>query len=396
MSKSKVFFTDRKATSDYNMLDKLEHIYRSLGLGDAIEEGSKVMVKTHFGQYGNTNYIRPAYVRKVVDLVRESGGIPFVAETCGLGYGTSGIYGGRTTAVEYLGMAMKNGYSPATVGAPMIMADGYWGTDIRMVDIDGEFVEDVDVAAALFDTDVVIVLTHAKGHGLSGIGGTLKNLGIGLVGKRGKAMMHNMGDVSIDPEKCFGPECGKCIEVCPVRCISMEDDTAVIDSTQCIWCVHCRSVCSNVVEAKAINVTWRPNPEQSPRFVENAMGVIDSVGRDKFYYINLAIDISDKCDCWNVGAPLLVHDIGIFGSRDPVAIDQASLDAINDAEPNPESEAADLECGEPKFAHVHECREDDTGELLRLAEIQLSHAEKIELGSRDYELETLEKEESDD
>ncbi|MGV9169134.1 MAG: DUF362 domain-containing protein [Promethearchaeia archaeon] len=396
MSKSQVLFTDRKATSDYNMLDKLEQIYRFLGLDDVIEDGSKVMVKTHFGQYGNTNYIRPAYVRKVVELVQESGGIPFVAETCGLGYGTAGIYGGRTTAVEYLGMALKNGYSPATVGAPMIMADGYWGTDVHTVEIDGEFVKEVDVAAALFDTDIVIMLTHAKGHGLSGIGGSLKNLGIGLVGKRGKAAMHHMGEVSIDPEKCLGPECGECIEVCPPRCITMDGETAVIDTAKCISCGHCRSVCSNVVEAKAVKIKWRPNPEQCPRFVENALGVVDSIGRDRFYYINLGIDISDKCDCWNVGAPLLVHDIGIFGSKDPVAVDQATVDAINDAEPNPESDAADLECGEPKFAHVHECKDDDTGELLHLADIQLSHAEKMGLGSREYELETLEKPESED
>ncbi|MHA2193872.1 MAG: DUF362 domain-containing protein, partial [Candidatus Thorarchaeota archaeon] len=334
MGKSKVYFTDRQARTDYNMIDKLEHVFKELGLDNEIKSGEK-MVKTHFGQWGNTNYLRPAYARKIVDLVRAAGGVPFIAETTGLGYGGGGTYGGRTTAPEYLGMGTLHGYTEASVGAPLIMADGYWGTDVYDIEIDGEHVKKVDVAAALLDCDKVIVLTHAKGHGLGGIGGTIKNLGIGLVGKRGKAAMHFLGDIKIDPEKCLGPECSKCLKVCPVRCITM-NEKAKVDESQCIACHHCVSVCATV-EAKAATQTWRPNHEQGPIFVENTVGVINAIGADKFYYINLAIDISDKCDCWNVGAPLLVHDIGIFGSKDPLAIDQATLQAIKEAPANPDS-----------------------------------------------------------
>jgi uncharacterized Fe-S center protein len=348
------------------------------------------MIKTHFGNWGNTNYIRPAYVRKVVDLVKDAGGVPFITETCGLGYGAGGRYGGRTTAMEYLSMAAHHGFTEASMGAPLMMADGYWGVDVRTVGIEGgEFVEDVDVASAVFDSDIVIMLTHAKGHGLCGLGGSLKNLGIGLVGKRGKSKMHFGGDFTIDAEKCLGPECGKCIPVCPVNCISM-NDKAAIDNDRCMGCAHCRSVCQSVVKAKAVKVIWRANEEQAAVFVENAVGVVDSIGRDKFYYINLAIDISDKCDCWNVGAALLVHDIGIFGSKDPLAIDQATLDAINDAVPNPDSAVAGLECGEPKFMTAHACK-DKSGEIIHLVANQLAHADKMGLGSREYELVTITK-----
>ena len=270
------------------------------------------------------------------------------------------------------------------------MADGYWGTDVFDVPIDGDFVKSVDVAMALLDCDKVIVLTHAKGHGLAGIGGTIKNLGIGLVGKKGKATMHFLGDISIDPEKCLGPDCSKCLKVCPTRCITMEEK-AVVDISSCIACHHCVEVCSRV-GAKAVRQTWRPNHTQGPIFVENAAGVIKSIGEDKFFYINLAIDISDKCDCWNLGAPLLVHDIGIFGSRDPVAIDEATLQAIKDAPPNPDSPVGDIECGVCKFAMVHACKDPESGEILELAEIQLSHAEKMGLGNREYDLVTLTKE----
>ncbi len=387
---SEVYFADRQARSDYNMLDKIEHIFKKLGLKKAIKKGSKVMIKTHFGNWGNTNYLRPAYVRKVVDLVKEEGGHPYVTETCGLGYGAGGTYGGRTTAPEYMSMAALNGFSEATLGAPVLMADGYWGNDVHRVEIDGTVVDFVDVAAATLDADVVIILTHAKGHGLSGLGGTLKNLGIGLVGKSGKSKMHTLGDVKVDPKKCLGPDCSLCLKVCPVRCISM-NDVATIDQDLCIDCLHCRGVCTRDAKAGAITVTWRTPKDQAIRFVENAMGVIDSVGRDRFYYFNLTIDVSDKCDCWNVGAPLMVHDIGIFGSRDPLAIDQATLDAINSSTPNPDSEAKDVHEGDCMFAIAHQQKDKESGELLDFAEIQLSHAEKMGLGSREYKLVKLNK-----
>jgi uncharacterized Fe-S center protein len=389
MTKSRVFFTDRKAEPYYNMLDKLEHVLKKLGLPQIIEKGDKVMIKSHFGQWGNTVYIRPAYVRKVVELVRAAGGNPFVAESCGLGYGDGGPYGGRTTAPEYVTMAALNGFTEGTLDAPIIMADGYWGTDTFDVEVDGKFIKKVDVASAVLDCDQVIVLSHAKGHFFGGIAGSLKNLGIGLVGKRGKAAMHIKGRVRINPAKCRGAKCSKCLDVCPVRCITM-GKKAKIDPRKCISCIHCYSVC-NRIGAKAVSVNWRPNYDQAPRFVENALGVVKSIGAEKFYYINLAIDISDKCDCANVGSTLLVHDIGIFGSRDPVAVDQACFDAVNDAEPNPASMVADIERGIDKFAVAHSIKDPKTGELLHLAEIQLAHAQKMGLGTREYELVTLSK-----
>jgi uncharacterized Fe-S center protein len=382
---SKVYFSNRQARTDFNMLDKLELLFNKLGLKKAIKKGNKVMIKTHFGSWGNTNYIRPAYVRRIVDLVKALGGHPYVSETCGLGYGAGGTYGGRTTSPEYLSMAALNGFTEGTIGAPIVMADGYWGNDVFRVNVDGDYIKSVDVAAASLDADVVIVLTHAKGHGLSGLGGTLKNLGIGLVGKRSKSAMHTLGDVAINPEKCLGPDCSLCLKVCPVRCISMKDK-AEIDQNACIDCLHCRGVCTRNAKAGAITVTWRAPKEQAVRFVENALGVVNAVGRSRFYYFNLAIDISDKCDCWDVGAPLLVHDIGIFGSRDPLAIDQATMDAINASTPNPESEAKSVRKGDGMFAVVHNQTDAKTGVLLDFAEFQFSHAEKMGLGSREYDL----------
>jgi len=175
MTALKVFFADRLTRSDYNMLDKLEHVFRELDLMKVIKTGDKVMIKTHFGLYGNTNHIRPAYVRKLVDLVKEAGGFPFIADTCSLAYGTEGPYGGRTTQPEYLMRAAMNGFTEGTLGAPIVIIDGYWGVDTYHVPINGDHILSVPVAAAILNCDKIILLTHAKFHHI-GIAGSLKNM----------------------------------------------------------------------------------------------------------------------------------------------------------------------------------------------------------------------------
>jgi uncharacterized Fe-S center protein len=373
MTALKVFFADRLTRSDYNMLDKLEHVFRELGLMDSIKPGDKVMIKTHFGLYGNTNHIRPAYVRKLIDLVKEAGGFPFVADTCSLAYGSEGPYGGRTTQPEYLMRAAMNGFAPGTLGAPMVIIDGYWGVDTYQVQIEGDHIQSVPVAAAVLDCNKVILLTHAKFHHI-GIAGSLKNMGVGMVGKQGKAAIHCPAGLEIYPEKCLGSECSKCVSVCPVRCIEVID-TLVIDTGKCVSCGHCSSVCSTV-KAGALKMTWSASG-MAERIVENTLGVTKSIGSEKFFYINLAIDISDLCDCIRVGAPLMMHDLGIFGSTDPVAIDHATLQAMKSAQLNPAS---------PKH--------DDFDRLVEFSSSFFKHGEKMGLGSTQYELIKLSDEKS--
>ncbi len=369
VSKSSVYFTDRITEPMDNMLDRLEKVIKKLGLLDDISPGDTVMIKTHFGVWGNTNHIRPAYIRKAVDLVKSAGGEPFVSETCALGYGKSRPYGGRCTAADYLRMAEKNGFSPGTLGAPIVFADGYWGVDTFDVPIDGEFIKNVPVASALLNCDKVLVITHAKFHAM-GLAGTLKNIGVGLVGKGGKMSIHAPDGLQVNPSECKGPDCSACIEVCPTRCISV-GDTLIVDIDRCVRCGHCASVCATVARAKAISMSWI-GYDITKRVVENAMGVISSIGLEKFYFINLAIDITEKCDCISVGRPLLMHDIGIFGSRDPVAIDHATLEKMKKSQISKISPAADT------FTT-----------LVKNSESFFSHAKKLRFGIIDYELKSV-------
>ena len=372
MTQSKVYFSDRNTESWYNMLDKLEHVCIELGLKEAIQKDSKVMIKTHMGLYGNTNHIRPAYVRKLVDFVKSAGGIPFVADTCSLGYGTARPYGGRTSAPDYYERAEMNGYTQATVGAPIIIADGYWGSDFLEYPTDGHFLKSVPIPSALFDCDIVIVLSHAKFHHV-GIASALKNVGVGLVAKKGKAAVHSPKGLEIYPDLCKGSDCSECISVCPVRCITV-DSNVHVDMTKCIQCGHCSSICSGKVKAGALKLTWS-GQNMAEKIVENALGVIETIGREKFYFISLAIDISDMCDCVCYGAPLLMQDIGVLGSRNPLVLDIATAELMEKAAQNSLIENSSR-----------------VEELLKKSNLFFDHGVRMNLGSREFELVRLSKE----
>ncbi|MFW9920264.1 MAG: DUF362 domain-containing protein [Candidatus Thorarchaeota archaeon] len=371
MTASKVYFSDRNTDSWYNMLDKLEHVFNSMGLCEAIQKDSKVMIKTHMGLFGNTNHIRPAYVRKLVDLVKASGGIPFVSDTCSLGYGTARPYGGRTIAPDYYSRAEMNGYTQATVGAPIIIADGYWGSDFLEYPVNGTHIQSVPVPSALFDCDLVIVLSHAKFHHV-GIASTLKNMGVGLVAKKGKSAVHSPKGLEVYPDKCLGQKCSECISACPVRCIKV-DTTVVIDMEKCIQCGHCSSICSGEVKAGALKLTWS-GENMAEKIVENTYGIMQTIGTEKFFFINLAIDISNMCDCVCYGAPLLMHDLGVFGSRDPVAIDAATASIMGTAARNSAAAASE-----------------NVSELLHRSQKFFKHGMAIGLGSSEFELVKLTK-----
>ncbi len=268
--------------------------------------------------------------------------------------------------------AALNGFTQSTVGAPIVIADGYWGVDTYDVNLDGEHIKSVAVAAATLNCDKVILLTHAKFHHM-GVAASIKNMGVGMVGKRGKAAVHCPDGLQVAPEKCKGVECSKCIHVCPVRCIEVSE-TVNIDWDRCVSCGHCASICSNKVGAKAIFMPWS-GKDMAFRVVENALGVTRSIGSDAFYYINLAIDISDLCDCIGVGAPLVMHDIGIFGSSDLVAVDHATLIAMKSGRMNPN-------------ANIDQAQFED---LVERSEVIFEHSRKIGLGTIDYDLVTLSK-----
>lgn len=364
--KSSVFFADLRATPRDNLLKKLSRVLDATGLHDTIKERDLVAIKLHFGEAGNTAFIRPVYIARIVEIVRLRGAVPFLTDSNTLYAGT------RSDAPTHLTTAIKNGFAYSVINAPLVIADGLRGKNDVIVDVNQKHFNKVYIASDIVHADSLISVAHFKGHELSGFGGTLKNLGMGCASRRGKLAQHSTVSPKVKRKKCKG--CGDCLEYCAQQALSIDDDKARIDPAKCIGCGECIIVCPN----RAIQIRWNQEiPVFQENIVEYATGVLrNKKGRSLF--INFVMQVSPACDCYGYNDAPVVCDIGMVASRDPVAIDQASFDLVNREEGIKSScLPASYKSGEDKFRALYPSVD---------GTIQLDYAEKIGMGSREYEL----------
>lgn len=373
MEKAKVYFTDfRTPYGGDTMPGKLKKLIRKAGIAQLNLEGQFVAIKIHFGELGNVSYLRPNYARAVVDVVKELGGKPFLTD-CNTLYP-----GSRKNALEHLYCAWENGFTPLTVGCPILIGDGLKGTDDIEVPVrGGEYVKNAKIGRAVMDADVIISMTHFKGHETTGFGGALKNLGMGCGSRAGKKEQHNNGKAYVQQEICRG--CRRCMQECANNGLVFDPETRKmhVDKEHCVGCGRCVGACN----FDAIDFE-DPNSNQmlNYRIAEYAKAVVD--GRPQFH-ISLVMDISPNCDCHVENDAPILPDVGMFASFDPLALDQACVDACMKCEPLPNSQLGE-HMRDPHFVDHHDHFTNSTPE----SEWQscLSHAEKIGLGTRDYEL----------
>lgn len=373
MEKAKVYFTDfRTPYGGDTMPGKLKKLIRKAGIAHLNLEGQFVAIKIHFGELGNVSYLRPNYARAVVDVVKELGGKPFLTD-CNTLYP-----GSRKNALEHLYCAWENGFTPLTVGCPILIGDGLKGTDDIEVPVrGGEYVKNAKIGRAVMDADVIISMTHFKGHETTGFGGALKNLGMGCGSRAGKKEQHNNGKAYVQQEICRG--CRRCMRECANNGLVFDPETRKmhVDKEHCVGCGRCVGACN----FDAIDFE-DPNSNQmlNYRIAEYAKAVVD--GRPQFH-ISLVMDISPNCDCHVENDAPILPDVGMFASFDPLALDQACVDACMKCEPLPNSQLGE-HMRDPHFVDHHDHFTNSTPE----SEWQscLSHAEKIGLGTRDYEL----------
>jgi len=360
----KVFFTDMRAAKGQSLLSKLEKLVISSGILDGIEAGNLTAVKLHFGERGNLAFIRPQYIRKLVDMIKEKGGKPFLTDSCTL------YAGSRGNAVDHLETAILNGFDYAVTGAPLIIADGLTGKDSFSVPVNLKHFKEVKIAGSVYCADKLITVSHFKGTSLHSFGGALKNLGMGLASRAGKLQQHSDVLPQIDPEKCRS--CSKCLEWCPSDAIVLEDKARILED-KCIGCGECTITCPH----KAIAINWKSDlAKVQEKTVEYAAGALKG-RKGNCGFITFVTDISPLCDCFSWNDVPIVPDIGILASKDPVAIDQAALDLVSQAPGDPHSCLADKHSEYDKFKVIYP--EVD-------GNIQLVYAEEIGLGSRQYEL----------
>jgi uncharacterized Fe-S center protein len=312
---SDVYFADMGTGPNGSLLAKLKRLVRAAGIEKIDMNRKFVAVKIHFGEPGNMSYLRANYAKVIVDLVKEKGGIPFLTDCSTL------YVGRRKDAVEHLDAAYENGYNPFATGCHVIIGDGLKGDDDIDVIIDAPCLRSAKIGRTIADADVIISMTHFKGHELMGIGGVIKNLGMGCASRRGKMELHSSGKPSVDGNKCKG--CGYCVNKCAHCAITVRDSIAKIDRKLCAGCGRCISMC----RFDAINVTMdQANDLLCKRTAEYALASV--IGKPNFH-VSFVIDVSPFCDCYGGNGIPIVPDIGMFASFDPVALDVACADAVN-------------------------------------------------------------------
>ena len=368
MSKSKVYFTNMRIVDGECLTDKLVRLCRTAGIGEIDFKDKFTAIKMHFGEDGNLAFLRADYARAVVELIKSLGGRPFLTDANTL------YVGSRKNALDHLDVAYKHGFNPLSVGCHTIIADGLKGTDETEVPINGEFVRSAKIGRAIMDADIIVSLTHFKGHEGTGFGGALKNLGMGSGSFAGKKEMHTSEKPKVQPEVCVG--CGVCADNCAHGGVFIEDGCAVIDHARCVGCGRCVGVCPTgamiPAEDCALEILAR-------KVAEYAYAVC----KDRpCFHITLLIDVSPFCDCYGSNDAPVIPDVGMFASFDPVALDKACADAANR-----QHAIADSLLGEAKpiegADHFHTMHPDTKWEA------GIEQAEKLGLGTADYELITM-------
>jgi hypothetical protein len=364
--KSAVYFASLRAHSDQeSIIVKIQRLFDRAGFSDVVAPSDRTALKLHFGERGNDGYISPVYVRQVVDKVKACGSLPFLTDTNTL------YLGSRSNAVDHITTAILHGFDYAVTGAPIIIADGLFGKNVAQVKIEKKHFNTVSIAGDIALADSMIVMSHFKGHIVSGFGGAIKNLAMGCAPPEGKRAQHNARPFTIT-DRCSG--CGTCAEVCPKTAITMVKEKSVIDREACIGCFECMHVCPE----HAIDIDWETEiPVFIERMVEYAYGAVNAK-KGKVGYMNFLIRITPDCDCFPFSDTPIVPDIGILASKDPVAIDAASYDLVNQQTGFADSLlTTHHRKGEDKFKGVHAQTDGFR---------QVRYAEEIGMGSSAYDL----------
>lgn len=363
---SPVYFARVRARSpSENKISRVRALFERAGFAGHLKPGETTAIKLHFGEAGSDGYINPVFVRQVVDKVKESGSRPFLTDTNTL------YLGSRADAVDHITTAISHGFDYAVVNAPVIIADGLRGSNVTPVPVQGRHFSSVMIAGDIAAARSMIVLTHFKGHEVAGFGGAIKNLAMGCATPAGKREQHSARPTVVR-DLCIG--CRTCLPVCPEHAIEIDEGSALISRDRCIGCFECMTVCPE----HAIDVDWETDiPSFTERMVEYAAGAVQTK-QGRIGYMNFLLNITPDCDCVPWSDLAIVPDIGILASDDPVAIDAASFDLVNQQIGYPDSMLTDhFAAGEDKFAGLR-CVTDGRR--------QVQYAEEIGLGTRAYDL----------
>lgn len=368
--KPTVYFVSAHGSPKRNMFDKLTGLLEAVGLSQSVSAGEMTAVKVHWGERGNAGFLPSFWTRHIVSLIKAQGARPFVTDTNTL------YRGSRHDAVDNLKTAAANGFTAETLGAPLVVGDGLRGMDYRDVPVQGDHVTSARIASAILEADSMVVISHVKGHMVFGLGGAVKNLGMGCAAAAAKQFLHADVKPRVNADRCTA--CGACLEHCAFEAISLvhppdQMPRAAIDRDRCSGCGECLVVCP----VEAIPINWGKDfATTQEKTAEYAAASV--AGKNKpVLYVNFLLSITPDCDCCHWSDTPFVPDIGIAASMDPVALDVASADLINGFDEAPDRF--------PRPESGNRLRENHDIDYMR----SLEHAAKMGLGSVSYHLKRL-------
>ena len=352
---SKVYFIKASIKDGEKVISKkARKLFKAGGFAGCFEENDFTAVKVHVGEDGNNTHIPAPCIKGLVDELLKLKTKPFVTDT------TTLYVGQRHNAIDHSNLAAKHGFGPEVLGVPFVVPDGLFGTSEIPVEIDGEIDKQVFIASGIVRCQSLLSVAHFTGHPAACAAATLKTLGMGCASKKGKMKQHAALKLSISND-CT--RCGVCFEHCPADAITLDDVKAHIDQDKCIGCAECMAMC----RFGAVKCNWGPECEAlQKRIAEYALGALKGK-ENKAAFFNFLLTITKNCDCFSTPDMYkIVDDIGIAASRDPVAVDKAALDLLENKAGRKLVKLLENDKLDPRY--------------------QIEHAERIGLGSSSYEL----------
>ena len=352
---SKVYFIKASMAEGENAISqKARKLFKAGDFSKCFEENDYTAVKVHVGEDGNNTHITAPCFKGLIDELKTLGTCPFVTDS-----GTLYV-GNRSDAVSHMFNAHKHGFNIDVLEVPFIVADGLLGTSEAAVEINGLHNKEVYIGSEFDNCQSILSVAHFTGHLASGLGATLKTLGMGCASKKGKLRQHAALKLSIGDNCTL---CGQCLKHCPGDAITLDKIKAHIDQDKCIGCAECLAFC----RFNAVECNWGMETEVLQQSIaEYALGVLKGK-ENKAVFFNFIMSVTKDCDCFNTpDMKIIVDDIGIIASTDPVSIDKAALDLV---ESKAGSKIPEL-IGNTMLNPIH----------------QIKHAESLGMGSMKYEL----------
>jgi len=370
MSKSTVWFWNLRASLKAPYEQRMRRLLKAADAAKPVRQGDLAALKMHFGEAGVTTFITPIQVRPIVEFYRQAGAKPFLTDTNTL------YAGNRGEAVSHKLQAALHGFDPNILGAPVVIADGLRSTNEAVVELKGRYIDKAFLAGDIVAADLLVTLSHFKGHGLAGFGGALKNVAMGCATRRGKMQQHGCLAPQVNPDKCTG--CGICVEVCAPGALRLDENRRIgVDKSLCAGCGACFHACAH----GGVEIDWRTDlGEFLGRMMEYAAATLLTRPQPTLH-LSFVKDVTPDCDCIGFSDAPLCPDIGVLASWDPVALDQAALDLVNAAQPHyPSRLPAGMRPGENKLHRLASKLPEDMG---------LAYAQELGLGSREYKLKPI-------